>query len=83
MDWSRCVGRSRRRSASDARWREIRMSPADGKLLAEIHRDGEVLDQRMEGDRLLVKARVNDALAGRLRRAGAEVTSGAGNGVAS
>ena len=62
---------------------EIRMSPADGKLLAEIHRDGEVLDQRMEGDRLLVKARVNDVLAGRLRRAGAEVTSGAGTGVAS
>ena len=55
---------------------EIRMSPADGKLLAEIHRDGEVLDQRMEGDRLLVKARVNDVLAGRLRRAGAEVTNG-------
>ena len=57
---------------------EIRMSPADGKLLAEIHRDGEVLDQRMEGDRLLVKARVNDALAGRLRRAGAEVSNGNG-----
>jgi hypothetical protein len=30
-----------------------------------------------------VKARVNDILAGRLRRAGAEVTSGAGNGVVS
>jgi GTPase len=54
---------------------QIRMSPADGKLLAEIHRDGEVLDQRMEGDRLLVEARVDTALAGRLRHAGAEVTS--------
>ena len=53
----------------------IRMSPADGKMLAEIHRDGEVLDQRMDGDRLLVEARVDDALAGRLRRAGAEVSS--------
>jgi GTP-binding protein HflX len=62
---------------------EIRMSPSDGKLLAEIHRDGEVLDQRMEGDRLLVKARVNDVLAGRLRRAGADVKSGAGSGAAS
>jgi GTPase len=62
---------------------EIRMSPSDGKLLAEIHRDGEVLDQRMDGDRLLVKARVNDILVGRLRRAGAHVTSSAGNGVAS
>jgi GTP-binding protein HflX len=62
---------------------EIRMSPSDGKLLAEIHREGEVLDQRMDGDRLVVKARVNDVLAGRLRRAGAEVTNGTGPGVAS
>jgi GTPase len=52
---------------------EIRMSPSDGKLLAEIHRSGEVLDQRMDGDELLVEARVDDALAGRLRRAGAKV----------
>lgn len=51
----------------------IRMSPADGKLLAEIHRDGEVVDQRMDGDRLLVEARVDEALAGRLKRAGAEL----------
>ena len=51
----------------------IRLSPADGKLLAEIHRDGEVVEQRMEGDRLLVEARVDEALAGRLRRAGADV----------
>ena len=43
-------------------------------MLAEIHRDGEVLEQRMEGERLLVEARVDEALAGRLRRAGAEVT---------
>jgi GTP-binding protein HflX len=56
---------------------EIRMSPSDGRLLAEIHRGGEVLEQRMDGDRLVVMARVDDALAGRLRRAGAEV---AGNG---
>jgi GTP-binding protein HflX len=55
---------------------EIRMSPADGKLLAEIHRGGEVLEQKMEGDRLLVRARVDDVLAGRLRHAGAEVSNG-------
>jgi GTPase len=54
----------------------ILMSPSDGRLLAEIHRDGEVLEQRMEGDRLLVEARVDEALAGRLRRAGAHVTNG-------
>jgi len=58
---------------------EIRMSPSDGKLLAEIHRGGEVVDQRMDGERLLVTARVDEALAGRLRRAGAEVR---GNGAA-
>jgi len=51
------------------------MSPADGRLLAEIHRHGEVLDQRMEGDLLLVEARVDEVLAGRLRSAGAEVTT--------
>ena len=53
----------------------IRISPADGKLLAEIHRDGEVLDQRMEGERLMIEARVDEALLGRLLRAGAEVTN--------
>ena len=52
------------------------MSPGDGKLLAEIHREGEVLDQRMDGERLLIEARVDKALAGRLRRAGAKVANG-------
>src|SRR5690349_12545282 len=41
---------------------EIRMSSGDGKLLAEVHRNGEVLDQRMEGDRLILRARVDQAL---------------------
>ena len=54
---------------------EIRLSSADGKLLAEIHRQGEVLDQRMDGDRLVLRARVDEALAGRLRQAGAEVVA--------
>ncbi|HEY4216906.1 MAG TPA: GTPase HflX [Gemmatimonadaceae bacterium] len=53
---------------------QIRMSPSDGKTLAEIHRDGEVIDQRMDGDQLLIEARVGDALAGRLRSLGAEVS---------
>ena len=55
---------------------EIRLSAGDGKLLAEIHRSGEVIDQRTDGDQLVLRARVDDALAGRLRRAGAEVTAG-------
>ena len=54
----------------------IRMSPANGKLLAEIHRDGEVLEQRMEGELLFVEARVDQSLAGRLRKAGATVSNG-------
>ncbi|MEO7084434.1 MAG: GTPase HflX [Gemmatimonadaceae bacterium] len=52
----------------------IRMSPSDGKLLAEIHRAGQVQDQRMDGDLLLVEARIDAALAGRIRRAGAKVS---------
>jgi GTP-binding protein HflX len=55
---------------------EIRFSAGDGKLLAEIHRSGEVVDQRTDGDQLIIRARVDEALAGRLRRAGAEVTGG-------
>ena len=52
---------------------EIRLSHSDGKLLAEIHRDGEVIDQRTVGEQLVVRARVNDRLAGRLRQAGVTV----------
>ena len=61
---------------------EIRFSSADGRLLAEIHRNGEVLDQRTVGDRLVIRARVDEALAGRLRSAGAEVSVADGNGSA-
>ena len=52
---------------------EIHLSSADGKLLAEIHQYGEVLDQRTVGERLVLRARVGEKLAGRLRRAGAIV----------
>ena len=52
---------------------EIRLPLSDGKLLAEIHREAEVLDQRHEGAELVITARVEDALAGKLRRAGAGV----------
>jgi len=55
---------------------EISLSASDGKLLAEIHRSGEVLEQRTVGERLVIRARVDAALAGRLRRAGADVSGG-------
>ena len=55
---------------------ELRLGAGEGKLLAEIHRGSEVLEQRMEGEELVLRARVNDALAGRLRRAGVRVTVG-------
>lgn len=52
---------------------EIHLSSSDGKLLAEIHEYGEVLDQRTIGEQLVLRARVGEKLAGRLRRAGAIV----------
>jgi len=44
-----------------------------GKLLAEIHRDTEVLDQVHDGDELILHARMDESVAGRLRKAGAAV----------
>jgi GTP-binding protein HflX len=55
---------------------EIRLPLSDGKLLAEIHREAEVLEQRHEGEELVLVARLDDALAGKLRRAGAGVIAG-------
>ena len=52
---------------------QIHLSHTDGKLLAEIHQYGEVLDQRTVGDEMVVRARVGEKLEGRLRRAGARV----------
>jgi GTP-binding protein HflX len=54
---------------------EIRLPASNGKLLAEIHRGGEVLEQRTDGDVLVLRARVDAALAGRLRQAGAAVAT--------
>ncbi|HJQ20950.1 MAG TPA: GTPase HflX [Gemmatimonadaceae bacterium] len=59
---------------------EIHLSPSDGKLLAEIHQYGEVLDQRTIGEQLVLRARVGERLAGRLRRAGAIVERDGPNG---
>jgi len=55
---------------------EVRIGSGDGKLLAELHRGAEVIDQRMDGNEIVLRARVDEALAGRLRRGGARVTVG-------
>ena len=53
---------------------QITLSATDGKLLAELHRDAEVLDIQNDGANVVVEARLDNAFAGRLRRAGARVS---------
>jgi GTPase len=50
---------------------EVRMPASDGRLLAELHRDGEVLEQRVDDDALVVRARVDARTLARLRSQGA------------
>lgn len=52
---------------------EIRIPASDGRLLAELHRDGEVLEQRADEDTMVVRARVDERTMGRLRQAGARI----------
>ena len=52
---------------------EIRLPLSDGKMLAEIHREAEVLEQRHEGNELVLIARLDEALAKKLRKVGAEI----------
>jgi GTP-binding protein HflX len=54
---------------------QVRLPLSDGKLLAELHRNGEVIEQRAEGDEWVVTARVDAATAGRLARLGAVVSA--------
>ena len=51
----------------------VRLPVTAGKLLAEIHREAEVIDQTADGEEMVLHARMDAALAGRLRRAGAQV----------
>ena len=53
---------------------EIRIPAANGRLIAEVHREGEVLDQRTDEDVLVVHARLDERAIGRLRHAGARIT---------
>ena len=52
---------------------EIRVPVSNGKMLAEIHRDGEVLDQRNDDESMVVRARLDERAIGKLRHAGARV----------
>ena len=53
---------------------EIRIPASNGRMLAEVHREGEVLDQRTDEDIMIVRARLDEATIGRLRHAGARIT---------
>ncbi len=54
---------------------ELRIPVADGRLLAAIHRGGEVLEQHHEGEELVLRARVDSSTLGRLQREGARVAA--------
>jgi len=51
---------------------ELRIPASDGRLLAELHRAGEVLEQRHDGNELVVRVRLDAASLGRARAAGAK-----------
>jgi GTP-binding protein HflX len=53
---------------------EVRLPAANGRMIAEMHRDGEVLDQRTDEDVIVLRARLDDRTIGRLRQAGARIT---------
>jgi len=52
---------------------EIRLRAEDGKLLAEIYRTASVLSQRTDDGQIVLRARVDEQLAGRLTRSGATI----------
>ena len=58
---------------------EVRIPMSEGRLMAELHTIGEVLQSREEGSELVYLARLDEAGVGRLRRGGAAV-NGAGDG---
>ncbi len=56
----------------------VRLPAAAGKLLATLHREGEVAAVFSEGATLVVRARIDDALVARLRQHGATVVMDTG-----
>jgi len=55
---------------------EIRIPVSDGKLLATLHRDAEILHQEQTNGVVTLRARIEARLLGRLRREGVEVVLG-------
>jgi GTP-binding protein HflX len=55
---------------------EIRVPVSDGKLLATLHRDAEILQQEQTNGVVTVRARIAARLLGRLRQEGIEVVIG-------
>jgi GTP-binding protein HflX len=55
---------------------EIRVPVANGKLLATLHRDAEILHQEQTNGVVLLRARIEAKLLGRLRHEGVEVVLG-------
>ncbi len=53
---------------------EIRIPASEGRLLAELYRDGEVLEQRTDDDMMVIRARLDERTMGRMRHAGARIT---------
>ena len=53
---------------------EVRIPAGDGRLLAELHRESEVIDQHNEDSVLVLHVRATEALIGRLKRSGAKVS---------
>lgn len=52
---------------------EVRIPAGNGRLIAEVHRDGEVLDQKIDEDVIVLRARLDERAIGRLRQAGVRV----------
>jgi GTP-binding protein HflX len=54
---------------------DVRVPASAGRILAELHRTGEVIDERVDGDEMVVRARLDAAHVGRLRSGGTSVTT--------
>ncbi|HEY5088265.1 MAG TPA: GTPase HflX [Gemmatimonadaceae bacterium] len=55
-----------RRLRAERRVVELRVPMSDGRLLAELHRTGDVIGQRTDGDEMIVSVRLSSEALGRL-----------------